>query len=465
MRSDPVPGGVGVAPAPVEGTPAKPTTGPGTAEAPRPGLSRITVIAIRCAAMVLNFGLQIVMARVMDLSAFGVANTALALLNILVIPAAFGYETAAIRFVALAREDQPLLRSLTARFAFTVAFTSLLTCLVVGAAAAVEYALGHDDAAIGMAFLVLIIPCFAFVRVGEAWLRGAGSLVRALINSGVVVPALTIAFIALEWVLLGGGRSVGVGGALGARALATGLAVAAVVAFVLGKLHWRLRPRREVEASMATEIRRTAVVLCGVSALAMVVTQSDIVAVSYIEGPSEAGVYSAAARIAQAMSIALVAVNFVLAPRIARLAADGETAQLQHDVSAAATWSTCVMVAGFAILVPGSSLVLSIFGSGFDAASDPLRILMVGQLVNALCGPAVAVLTMSGGQVQAMRVLGASAIVQLLLFALLIPPFGLVGAACATTVCWILLNLGMLVYVRRRLAIWSLPGILERALP
>jgi O-antigen/teichoic acid export membrane protein len=431
----------------------------------RKSVSRFTVMAMRIAAMALNFGVQLVMARVMGLSAFGLANTALALLNILVIPAALGYETAAIRYVALSRDDGSLLRALTVYFGRRVLLASLLTCLAVAVAAAVEQGLGNSDQAIALAMLVTIIPGFALVRVGEGWLRGAGSLVRALVSSGVVVPVLSILFILAEWTLLGSTRDVGVGGALGARAVATAVAVVTVGVFVWGKLGGHLGERSRIEPAMASEIHRTAVVLCGVAFLAMVVSQIDIVAVALLKGSAEAGLYSAASRVAQAMNVALVAVNFVLAPHIARLFADRKTGQLQHEVSSAANWCTCLMALACAILIPGASLVLSAFGPGFGAASDALRILMLGQLVNAICGPAGTLLNMTGRQSQAIRALSVSALIDLVLFGLLIPPFGLTGAACATAACTVAWNLGMLFYARRYLRVWSLPGVLVRVLP
>ncbi len=426
--------------------------------------SRVTVMAMRVAAMTLNFVVQLVMARVMGLSAFGVTNTALAMLNILVIPAALGYETAAVRFVALERDDKPHLRALTVRFGRNVLIASAVTCLLVAVGALVEQRLGNGDQAIALAMLVLIIPGFALVRVGEGWLRGVGSLVRALVNSGVVIPVLSIVLILAEWLLLGR-EDVGVGGALGARVLATVVAVITVGVFVYGKLGRRLIPRAEIEPAMLADIHRTAVVLCGVAFLAMVVSQIDIVAVSIFEGSEQAGLYSAASRVAQAMNVALVAVNFVLAPRIAQLYAEGKTAKLQEEVSSAANWCLVLMGGACLILIPGASLVLHAFGPDFGAAADALRILMLGQLINALCGPAGTILNMTGNQGQAIKALTVSALVDVTLFGLLIPPFGLTGAAAATAACTAVWNVGMSLYVRHDLGVWSLPGPLERILP
>ncbi|MGH3429479.1 MAG: hypothetical protein ACRDQZ_18245, partial [Mycobacteriales bacterium] len=67
------------------------------------GLDSLVVIGLRTASLLLNFVLLFVLAHVMTLFQFGVASTALALLNLIVIPATLGCDTAAIRYVALFR--------------------------------------------------------------------------------------------------------------------------------------------------------------------------------------------------------------------------------------------------------------------------------------------------------------------------------------------------------------------------
>jgi O-antigen/teichoic acid export membrane protein len=427
--------------------------------------ARFTVMAIRVVSMALNFLVLIVMARVMTLAAFGSANTALAILNILVVPAAFGYDTASIRYVALAQEDQPRLRALTVRLGRTVAIGCAATAAASGVGAFVEYELGSEPLAVGLALLVMIIPAFAIVRVGEAWLRGAGSVIRAQINSNLIVPALTIALLLMQLPLMGSDHNVSVAGALGARAIATAISAGLVGLFVLRMLHGRLRPRAALGDDEAHDMRNAAMTLCGVNVLAMVVSQIDIVAVSYLRGPSAAGIYSAASRVSLAMNVCIITVAFVLAPHVSQLFAERRTARLQHEVGSAASWSAGLMVAACIVVIPASPLVLSVFGPDFGAGADALRILMLGQLANGICGPVAIVLNMTGKQVLAIRALAIGTVVDLVLLAGLVPLLGLTGAACATAICTLIWNLVMLIYARRDLRIWALPGFLVRVAP
>jgi O-antigen/teichoic acid export membrane protein len=424
--------------------------------------ARLTVMTIRVASMALNFLVQIAMARVMSLSAFGSANTALAILNILVVPAALGYDTAAIRFVALAKSDQRDLRALTVRLARTVALGCAVTAAFSAMGAYAEYELGESALSIGLAFLVVIVPAFAIVRVGEAWLRGAGSVIRAQINSNLIVPALSIAFLLVQLPLQ---RTIGVAGALGARAAATILSATFVTAFVMRKLGGHLRPRSKLTPGNSTEMRNAATTLCGVNFLAMVVSQIDIVAVSYVRGSSAAGVYSAASRVSLAMNVCIITVAFVLAPHVTELFAEKRKARLQSEVSSAALWSAGLMIGACAIIIPASPTILSIFGSDFSSGAGALRILMLGQLANGICGPVAIVLNMTGKQGLAIRALIIGAIIDLLLLGTLVPVLGLAGAALSTASCTVVWNVVMLIYARRELKIWALPAFLARIMP
>ena len=403
------------------------------------------------------------MARVMDLSAFGTTSTALAALNIIVVPAALGYDTASVRYIALARSDPPQLRSLTSYIARSVSLSCLVVCVSLLAVAVVELFIGQDEAATALLVLMLIIPTFAFIRVGEGWLRGFGRLVPAMIGSAVVVPVLTIAMLLLVWALTS--QSLNAEWALGARATASALGFLLIAALVWSRLRDRPDKIDRLTEIDHTAVRNASFVLCGVSFLAMVLTQVDIVAVAFFSGSEEAGLYSAAVRVALAMNVALVAVNFVLAPKVARLHALDNRKELADEIGSAASWSLILMGAGCLVLFAIAPLVLRIFGPDFEVAADTLRILLVGQLVNGLCGPAAALLNMTGRQVATAAILGSAALLDLVLLSLLIPPLGMNGAAIATASATAWWNLGMAFYARRSLGVWPLPTPLARILP
>ena len=97
--------------------------------------------------------------------------------------------------------------------------------------------------------------------------------------------------------------------------------------------------------------------------------------------------------------------------------------------------------------------VLSLFGTEFVIAYLPMLVLLVGQLVLVTCGSVGFLLTMTAHEGIAARVIGGTAGLNLMLNALLIPPYGLMGAAVATSIAVSMRSIVLSVIVYRKLGI------------
>jgi len=96
-------------------------------------------------------------------------------------------------------------------------------------------------------------------------------------------------------------------------------------------------------------------------------------------------------------------------------------------------------------------MLLSLFGADFVAGYPALIILTAGMIVNAAAGPVGLLLNMTGHQRLCAKIFGTSALINVVLNALLIPQLGIVGAALATAATMILWNLWLLIMVARKL--------------
>ena len=100
--------------------------------------------------------------------------------------------------------------------------------------------------------------------------------------------------------------------------------------------------------------------------------------------------------------------------------------------------------------------LLSIFGEGYEGSISILRILCFGQIINALCGPVMYLLNMTGNEKEARNTMIYAAIVNISANILLIPIFGLEGAAWATSSTMILWNIWALMVGYKRTGIRTL---------
>lgn len=91
--------------------------------------------------------------------------------------------------------------------------------------------------------------------------------------------------------------------------------------------------------------------------------------------------------------------------------------------------------------------LLELFGSEFSVGYDVVTILLVGQIVNALAGSVGFIMIMTKHQKEAAWIVSISAAINIALNYLLIPQFGLEGAAVATALTMVVRNVCMVVFV------------------
>lgn len=185
----------------------------------------------------------------------------------------------------------------------------------------------------------------------------------------------------------------------------------------------------------------------------IILNQTDILMLGMWGSPAGVGIYSVAARTALWVSFVLQAVNTVVAPMFSALYARGDRQALQALVSKTARWMLFPTILGAGFVILYSEAILGLFGSEFVAARWQTIVLVGGQCINALSGSVGYLLAMTGHQNQSSKVLGYSALSNIILNSILIPQFGGLGAAIATAMTMAMWNIWMYVLVVKYLGI------------
>ena len=170
---------------------------------------------------------------------------------------------------------------------------------------------------------------------------------------------------------------------------------------------------------------------------------------------SEIGVYSACVRAALIMVLFLTAVSYVFAPFVADLHERGETARLDTLFKTITRWTIAGTIPVLLLMLVVPAAILAMFGKGdFASGADALRILVIGQAINVSVGAAGFVLIMAGRTGWDLVVYIVSAILDLVLSIILVPKFGINGAAAAQAITIACSNWLRLVLVRRFVGIF-----------
>lgn len=184
-------------------------------------------------------------------------------------------------------------------------------------------------------------------------------------------------------------------------------------------------------------------------------TNVDIIMVGRFLEPESVAVYYAAAKTLALVHFVYFAVRAGSAQRFSQYYASGDHVRLEAFVRDTLHWTFWPSLAIVLMLVVVGEPLLSLFGPGFATGYPLLFILSAGLLVRAAVGPAGTLLTMSGQQRICAVVYAITFVLNIALTVLLIPRFGLTGAATATALSLVAESAALYTITLSRLGIHS----------
>lgn len=418
----------------------------------RTAKSAVGSFLLLASARVVAFVTTIVLARILGPDGLGTYAATMSWIGILTIPASLGLPTLSVRLVASynVSGQWKKMRGLIVRAQRLVLGFAIILALLSDA---IVFALSDrlsNQFEVAMIIASLILPLLAVNAVRSGVLRGLHRVTLAQVPDYLVVPWLFVGLVAGTRLLPGLQPTA-------PMAIALRLA-ATLMSFVIGSRILRVgSPARLRTVHAEYEMRawlRAALPLLLVGGMTALATRSDVLLLLALRGAEDAGVYQAAARTADLVVFALVIANVVSQPLLAQHYAKGEIERLQAVATRSARISLAVSLPlAIAFVVLGRAMLAFLMGPDYVRGYGPLVILVGGQIINTAMGPVGQVLTMTGHEAIAAKGMALGVAVNVLLALLLIPRFGLWGAALATALSLVVWNVALAVAVRRRLGI------------
>ena len=159
-------------------------------------------------------------------------------------------------------------------------------------------------------------------------------------------------------------------------------------------------------------------------------SQADKILIGFYLNARELGIYAVAAALVAFVPIVLQSVNQIFSPTIADLHARGQTRtagpHLPDSYQMDSRAHACRWLAVMIIFAPA---LMRIFGHDFEMGWPILVIGTLGQLINCGVGSVGYLLLMSGHQRRLIRIQAVMACVMVALSLILIPRWGITGAA------------------------------------
>lgn len=181
----------------------------------------------------------------------------------------------------------------------------------------------------------------------------------------------------------------------------------------------------------------------------------DRIFVGLLMPPVENGIFVAVSQISTVIMVILAGISPIAVPLFSHFHHNHETKQLEEVYRISTKWGIYLSLPILAVLLisPGDSLEL-IFGELFRSGADILVVLLIGQTINILTGSVNPLMIMTENQKVLFRISAVMLLADILMLLLLIPKFGIIGAAISTSACVGLLNLFELLWVKIKLGLW-----------
>jgi O-antigen/teichoic acid export membrane protein len=409
----------------------------------------------------LTLTLGIVMARGLGAKGYGVYAYAFALMTLLMVFAEMGMPTLLMREVAAseARQDWPHLRGVLMR-ALQIVFTAAVTLAAIAALVLWVSSVGMSvSLSKTLIWVIVLLPLMALTKVMMAAVRGLQHVVKAKAVEMLVRPVLFLLGLGFLFSFFPDMRLPQY-----AMAVHFGAAIAVLCAAAVLLYRYLPRPARATAAQYQTrQWLASAMPLTLMGGAGIINNQTDILMLGFFRAPEDVGIYRVAVQGAVLVAFGLQAANAVIAPQFARLYAQGDEARLQRLVTVSARIILLVALpVALTFILAGGAIAIWVFGSEFARSHTSLAILATGQMINAAMGSVGFLLNMTGHERDTARTLLITAVMNVLLNLLLIPPFGMAGAASATAISLVAWNILLCRLVMVRIGINSTAFALNR---
>jgi O-antigen/teichoic acid export membrane protein len=415
--------------------------------------SGLTVMAGGASSLVFGFAFAVVLTRGVQAARAGVLFEAIALFAIATAIAQAGADSGLMRWVSRSRA---LGRSAEIRGSIPVAFAPVLALGILLGAALFAFAgpIGHavvhgpyaDESPTYIRILAPFVPLAAISSVALAGTRGFGSMAPYVVIEQIGKPALR-PFLALALIVAGIHGPV----LTLAWTVPAGLGFAAAL-WALSRV-LRTNEARAVAGSarkrgdIASEFWRFAAPRGIASLFHVGILWLDVLLIGALASSREAGVYAAAARYITLGAFILQAIVFASGPELSAFLARGERPRAELLYRTSTAWVIALAWPAYLVAAVFAPVLISVFGPGFGDGANALSVLALAMLVNMATGPVALVLLMGGKSSWNMMNAGGALAVNVLLNLILIPRFGITGAAVAWAASIVVGNLVSLVQV------------------
>ncbi|ASJ11578.1 flippase [Thermococcus thioreducens] len=377
-----------------------------------------------------------IIARHYSTSEYGVFNLSLTVLSIALVIATLGFQNSLPREVAFYREREPSrVSDLISTASIIVALNSIIwTIILILGAEDIAQIFNEMRLAYALKIIAFALPFLALIGVTISISQGFGRVREKVYFQNIIYPTL---FLVL--VLVGTFLNFPFTFVFFVYVVAQAFTLLALIFDV-----WRVRLfgfRISLNLKIGSGLVVFSLPLLFMGILIFVMNWTDTLMLGYYSSSEAVGLYNAASPLAKLIQIFLISAGFIYVPIASQLYAQGRIEEIGRVYQLLTKWIFVLTLPLFSIvfLFPRTTINF-FFGTKYAEASSALRILALGFMCHTLMGPNGWSLIIIGETVFNMVGDLFAAITNIVLNVILIPLYGIEGAAMSTAVSYFVAN-------------------------
>ena len=396
------------------------------------------ILAGMFVSQLLGFVRQFTVVRFLSPEDFGYISLGMILTDIFILLATVGLNVGSQRYIAFykGRGDMDRVRGVIISTAkILVASVTMVTAAVLLLASPLASLFEMEEMTMVIRYFAMLIPLYVFIDIVTSFFLGFERAGPKAIFQRMLLSVACLGFVVAFLLIKRDLYSVVL-----AMVLAYTLVAGAASFYIVKRFPVRMRGEGRVSSTFS--LIKFSLPLFASTALSYLVYQIDTLMLGYYMTADMVGIYNGAFIFSVFLASFLHAIGVIYMPVASTFVARGQHAELQVVYRSATKWLFLATLPLFLILFMFPRTVLDmILGGRYSEAAVALQLLCVGEFVSTLVGPTAMTLVAYGRANLLMLKSAIALAADVILNILLIPRFGITGAALASCIALALANI------------------------
>ena len=402
-------------------------------------------LLLKIIGSLLGYVFLLLVTRNSGASSWGIYILFLSVLNISSIFARLGLDTLTLKLVSASNFIVHQIKAIYfSSFRLVLLFSIIVSSLLFFVSQSVSSLIFHTSSlTFIIKWIALILPLFALICVNENIFRGLKMIKEFAFFQRTAKMLCSVIFFTVFY--FGFGMT-------DPQTVVLSYISALIVIFLVSTL---LVSRIILAGNFSTFLKsnkmlKQSIPMMMSSSVLLIMSWADSLMIGSFIGEYEVGIYNVAVKVALLISFTLGAVNSISAPKISQAYNNNQILKFKNIVIQATKTIFYSSLPAISMIFIFPEFLLSFFGKEFLLAKSALLILAFSQVINAMSGSVGIILNMTGKEKIFRNILVVALLINISFNLVLIPRYGIEGAAIASASSLVFWNLYSVFYVYRK---------------